>query len=91
MTVILSGVWHQYGFAMTQQRIVREHLLVYKAFKPQRWFERHYDAGSGKDVYEFGTGLKGSKTLWENAARSNALFLSMAAQLNSDLPALSMG
>lgn len=83
VTVILSGVRHQYGFAMTQQRIVREHLLVYKAFKPQRWFERHYDASSGKDVYEFGTGLKGSKTLWENATRSNALFLSMAAQLNS--------
>ncbi len=84
VTVILSGVRHQYGFAMTQQRIVREHLLVYKAFKPQRWFERHYDASSGKDVYEFGTGLKGSKTLWENATRSNALFLSMAAQLNSE-------
>lgn len=84
VTVILSGVRHQYGFAMTQQRIVREHLLVYKAFKPQRWFERHYDASSGKDVYEFGTGLKGSKALWENATRSNALFLSMAAQLNSE-------
>mgnify|MGYP001191708302 CR=1 FL=1 len=84
VTVILSGVRHQYGFAMTQQRIVSEHLLVYKAFKPQRWFERHYDPSSGKDIYEFGTGLKGAKTLWENATRSNALFLSMAAQLNSE-------
>lgn len=84
VTVILAGVRHQYGFAMTQHRIVSEYLLVYKAFKPQRWFERHYDAHSGKDVYEFGTGLKGSKALWENATRPNALFLSMAAQLNSE-------
>ena len=36
VTFIVSGVRYQYGFAMTPQRIVREHLLVYKAFKPQR-------------------------------------------------------
>ena len=75
-TFILDGVRYQYGFAMTPQRIVSEHLLVYKAFKPQRWFERHFDAESGKDVYEFGTGLKGAKNLWEGATRPNALFLS---------------
>ena len=69
---------------MNAQRIVSEHLLVYKAFKPQRWFERHFDAESGKDVYEFGTSLKGAKNLWEGATRPNALFLSMAVQLNSE-------
>ncbi len=84
VTFLLDGVRYQYGFAMTTQRIVREHLLVYKAFKPQRWFDRHFDAESGKDVYEFGPGLKGAKHLWEGATRSNALFLSMAVQLNSD-------
>lgn len=83
-TFIVDGVRYQYGFAMTRQRIVSEHLLVYKAFKPQRWFERHFDADSGKDVYEFGPGLKGAKNLWEGATRPNALFLSMAVQLNSD-------
>ncbi len=84
VTFILRGVRYQYGFAMTQQRIVREHLLVYKAFKPQRWFERHFDAETGKDVYEFGPGLKGPKNVWERATRANALFLSMAVQLNSE-------
>lgn len=84
ITFILDGVRYQYGFAMTSQRIVSEQLLVYKAFKPQHWFERHYDEASGKDVYEFvGTGLKGAKTTWENATRPNALFLSTAVQLNS--------
>lgn len=84
VTIVLGGVRYQYGFAMTQQRIVSEHLLVYKAFKPQRWFERHFDADSSKDVYDFGPGLKGAKSLWEGATRPNALFLSMAAQLNSE-------
>ena len=84
VTFLLDGVRYQYGFAMTSQRIVREHLLVYKAFKPQRWFDRRLDDESGKDVYEFGSGLKGAKNLWEGATRPNALFLSMAVQLNSD-------
>ena len=84
VTFIVDGVRYQYGFSMTPQRIVSEHLLVYKAFKPQRWFERHYDAQTGKDVYEFGPGLKGPKNLWEGATRPNALFLSMAVQLNSE-------
>lgn len=84
VTFILEGVRYQYGFAMTAQRIIGEHLLVYKAFKPQRWFERHFDEVTGKDIYEFGSGLKGAKHLWEGATRSNALFLSTAVQLNSD-------
>jgi AAA15 family ATPase/GTPase len=84
VTFILDGVRYQYGFAMTAQRIVSEHLLVYKAFKPQRWFERHVDPETGKDIYEFGPGLKGPKNLWEGATRPNALFLSMAVQLNSE-------
>ncbi len=84
VTFILDSVRYQYGFAMNAQRIVNEQLLVYKAFKPQRWFERHFDADSGKDVYEFGPGLKGAKSLWEGATRGNALFLSVAVQLNSE-------
>ncbi len=84
VTFLLDGVRYQYGFAMTPQRIVSEHLLVYKSFKPQRWFERRFDADSGKDLYTFGPGLKGAKHLWEGATRANALFLSMAVQLNSE-------
>lgn len=84
VTFMLDGVRYQYGFAMNTQRIVSEQLLVYKSFKPQRWFERHFDAEAGKDVYEFGPGLKGAKNLWEGATRPNALFLATAVQLNSD-------
>lgn len=85
VTFIVDGIRYQYGFEMDSRRIVSEFLLVYKAFKPQRWFERRFDAELNADVYEFGPGLKGSKHLWEGATRSNSLFLSMAVQLNSDV------
>jgi uncharacterized protein len=83
-TFLIDGLRYQYGFAMTAQRIMGEHLLVYKAFKPQRWFTRQYDVDQEKDMYEFGPGLKGPKNLWEGATRPNSLFLSMAVQLNSE-------
>lgn len=83
-TFLIEGVRYQYGFAMTSERIVSEHLLVYKAFKPQLWYKRIFDEKIGKDVYDFGAGLKGQKSVWESATRKNSLFLSMAVQLNSE-------
>ena len=83
-TFMVEGIRYQYGFAMTSERIVSEHLLVYKAFKPQHWFKRHFDKQTGKDMYDFGPGLKGQKAVWESATRPNSLFLSMAVQLNSE-------
>lgn len=83
-TFILDGVRYQYGFELTTERITSEHLLVYKAFKPQQWFERTYDPQTGRDRYDFGPGLAGQKSVWEKATRPNSLFLSMAVQLNSE-------
>jgi hypothetical protein len=83
ITFIVEGVRYQYGFAMTAQRIVREHLLVYKAFKPQRWFERHLDAEGGKDVC-VRPRFEGRQESVGGGHRPNALFLSMAVQLNSE-------
>jgi uncharacterized protein len=81
-TFLLDGVRYQYSVALTKERVLAEDLLVYKAFKPQRWFSR--SVVDGKDVYIFGPGLKGAKHVWENATRPNSLFLSMAVQLNSE-------
>lgn len=84
VTFTLGGVRYQYGFSLEAHRVLHEYLLVYKAFKPQQWFERTFDKEHEKYVYDFGVGLKGQKTVWENATRPNALFLSTAVQLNSD-------
>ncbi len=84
VTFLLDRVRFQYGFTMTSQRIISEYLLVYKAFKPQHWFTRRFDAETNKDIYDFGSNLKGPKKIWESATRPNSLFLSMAVQLNSE-------
>lgn len=84
VTFLLDHVRFQYGFTMTSQRIISEYLLVYKAFKPQHWFTRRFDAETNKDIYDFGSDLKGPKKIWEGATRPNSLFLSMAVQLNSE-------
>ena len=84
ITIILDGIRHQYGFEFTPTRIVAEWLLVYQKAKPQRWFDRRFDAQSEKDVFEFSSFLAGQKRGWQDATRPNALFLSTAVQLNSE-------
>jgi hypothetical protein len=83
-TISLDGVRYQYGFEATPTRIVAEWLLVYQSAKPQVWFDRRYNEMSGEDEFKFGTGLKGNKRVWQEATRPNALFLSVAVQLNSE-------
>jgi len=85
VTFLIDGVRYQYGFAMTQKRIIEEYLYVYKAFKPQTWFERRFDSEKGIDIYSETSALKGDKKLWQRQTRDNCLFLSMAAQLNSSM------
>lgn len=85
MTFVLDGVRHQYGFEFTPSRIISEWLLVYQKAKPQRWIERRYDPETEKETFEFSSHLAGQKRSWQDATRSNALFLSTAVQLNSEL------
>lgn len=85
LTFMLDGVRHQYAFAMTPQRIVSEFLLVYRTAKPTQWFSRRLlDDGETYD-YDFSPYLTGTRKLWRDSTRPNALFLSTAAQLNSEL------
>jgi hypothetical protein len=85
ISFMLNGVRHQYGFTMTAQRIMDEWLLVYRATKPQQWFSRTFDAETQTSNFEFSTHLTGPRKLWQETTRPNALFLSTAAQLNSEL------
>lgn len=83
ITIVANGVRYQYGFSATPERIIEEWLIAFPKARPQRLIERYYDADS--DRYEWGgmDKLPGSKQLWQEATRSNALFLSTAVQLNS--------
>jgi uncharacterized protein len=83
---IEGGVRYQYGFALNKIRVLREWLIAYPERRPQRWFDREYKPASKKDLYEFGPKFAGGRLRqdWRNATRSNALFLSVAVQFNSE-------
>ena len=85
LTFLLGGVRHQYAFEMTPQRIVSESLVVYRTAKPTQWFSRRLMDDGETYEYEFSTYLTGSRKVWQDSTRPNALFLSTAAQLNSEL------
>jgi AAA15 family ATPase/GTPase len=82
-----DGVRYNYCFAVNGERVTKEWLVAYPHNKPQRWFEREFDAKTGKYNWSLGTNFKGEKAqqhVWQNSTRTNALFLSMAVNLNND-------
>ena len=84
VTFLLGGIRYQFGFTLTARRILREWLVVYKTTQPATWYERSFDFKSKKYEYKFSAQLLGAKSVWSDATRDNALFLSTAVQLNSD-------
>ncbi|MDO9452395.1 MAG: ATP-binding protein [Stagnimonas sp.] len=85
ITFVLDGARHQYGFSISAERIVDEWLLVYRTAKPQQWFNRVWNEKTQVHDYEFSPHLTGTRKVWQEATRANALFLSTAVQLNSEL------
>lgn len=84
VTFVLAGVRYQFGFALTPKRILSEWLIVYKTTQPATWYERSYNERTQKYNYKFSSQLTGAKSIWSEATRDNALFLSTAIQLNSE-------
>lgn len=81
---IQDGVQYQYGFAVNSERVTGEWLFAYPEGRAQKWFERNYDPKTQKDIWYFGPKFTGRRTVWQEATRSNALFLSTAIQLNNE-------
>lgn len=86
MTFLEDGIRYQYGFALNATRVIREWLLVYVGQKPQCWFEREYDKKQDKYKWHLGSHLAGGaqRNVWKESTRANALFLSVAINLNSE-------
>ncbi len=74
VSFLLDDVRYQYGFVASDERFLEEWLHAWPNGKKQVWFEREGDA------FKFGEHLKGENKLIEEITRSNALFLSAAAQ-----------
>jgi AAA15 family ATPase/GTPase len=81
---IAGGVRYQYGFAANTTRVTHEWLLAYPEGRAQRWFERDWNPATREDEYYFGSKFIGKKKIWQDATRSNGLFLSTAIQLNNE-------
>jgi hypothetical protein len=85
IALILGGTRYQYSVAYDARRIRRESLIVYQHGKGQRWFERESGADGSEDTWAtFSAYFKGERETWKRATRPQALFLTTAAQLNSE-------
>jgi AAA15 family ATPase/GTPase len=84
VTFLLKNVRYQYGFVINKERVLGEWLNVYKTAQPQNWYTRTYNPELGQDEYKFGSHFQGQRQVWRASTRPNALFLSVAVQLNSD-------
>ncbi|EAJ7141090.1 ATP-binding protein [Campylobacter jejuni] len=82
---IQNNIKYQYGFILTSEKILEEWLLIFgESNRAQKWFERIYNEKEEKYNYSFGAKFIGSKQLWAENTRDNALFLSVAIQLNNE-------
>lgn len=82
-----DGEVFQYGFSLTNQRVLDEWLFARtskRGSKTRTIFTREYDEKSDDYVWTLNEGqLPGERESWRAATRNNALFLSTAVQLNS--------
>ncbi|MBZ7957903.1 ATP/GTP-binding protein [Campylobacter sp. LH-2024] len=82
---IQDNIKYQYGFILNSEKILEEWLLVFgESNRAQKWFERIYKEKEREYDYSFGAKFLGSKQLWAESTRDNALFLSVAIQLNNE-------
>lgn len=84
VTFAERGVRFQYGFAVDAHRIHSEWLISYPHGRAQRLFDREYVPDKDSYKWSFSANFRGSKGVWRDATRQNALFLSTAVQLNNE-------
>ena len=80
---MLEGDRYKYAIAFNERRITYERLTVYSGRKPQRWFERSFDANTQIENWTpFSVNVEGHREMWRKATRPRALFVTTAAQLD---------
>ena len=82
LTIIIDGTRFEYGFSATTDRVHSEFLVAYPKGRPQRWFEREFDAGTEATKWAFRGPLKKEGRILRERTRENGLVLSRGAELN---------
>ena len=73
-----------YGFIADSKKIYEEWLSVYPKGREQNWFSREYNQQTEGYDWKMSDYFKGERVSWRNQTRSDQLFLSSAAHLNSE-------
>ena len=82
---IQDGTVYEYGFAVGRHRVHEEWLFAWpREGRMRRLLERTFDSETGEEDWFFGPSVRGHKELWRSMTRPNSLFVSTAAQLNSE-------
>ncbi|MBF0560702.1 MAG: AAA family ATPase [Alphaproteobacteria bacterium] len=84
ITFVQNGIRYEYSIAMDAARIHQERLVEYANPRGRTLFDRRYDEAGETYQWKFSSFLKGQPSIWRDATRSNALFLSTAVLLNSE-------
>ncbi len=80
---VQRGIRYQFGFTCNANTITEEWVLAWPKGSQQLWYERFYGEDNKED-YKFGPNFKGSKKLWRESTGPSTLFLSRAAEHNSE-------
>lgn len=83
VSIFVDNVRYQYGFSLTNDRVVGEWLYAFPNKLQQTWLERNWIESEGEYEWKLGSKLSGQKNIWKDSTRKDALFLSTAIQLNS--------
>lgn len=83
---IESGTYFEYGFAYDHERIHEESLFAWSSGRRKRLLlQRRWMPKTKKYECTFGNSVTGAKAVWQQSTRPNALLVSVASQLNSDV------
>lgn len=85
---ITEGKRYEYGVKLDAHRIHEEWLFVREHGRQRRtqlWFERVFEEQKKEYHWYINKNIKGQREVWRKATRPNALFLSTAVQLKSEM------
>ena len=83
ITFVQGGIRYEYMASLGENFVLAESLMEFARPRGRMLFHRLHSGTSDSYDWKFSDYLKGAKELWREATRPNALFLSIAAQLNS--------
>ncbi len=83
ITFARNGRRYEYSFSVDSEKVISERLVEHVHAKGRELFFRKFDKKRKEYIWKYSSYLKGQRASWTKQTRSNALFLSTAAQLNS--------